>query len=76
MINTSTTIIPVLMVLLMRNTQNRDTRAVQLKLGAFIRATKGAQDQVISLEDSTEEQLDGMRRRFDTLRDQAPSVVD
>ncbi len=70
-INTGTTIITFLMVFLMQNTQNRDTRALQLKLDELIRATKGAQDQMISLEDSTEEQLDTLKRRFDTLRDAA-----
>jgi low affinity Fe/Cu permease len=68
-INTGTTIITFLMVFLMQNTQNRDTRALQLKLDELIRATKGAQDQMISLEDSTEEQLAAVKRRFDTLRD-------
>ncbi|GGJ23171.1 low affinity iron permease family protein [Neoroseomonas lacus] len=71
-INTSTTIITFLMVFVMQNTQNRDTRALQLKLDELIRATEGAKDQMISLEDSTEEQLDAVKRRFDTLRDAAP----
>ena len=70
-INTGTTIITFLMVFLMQNTQNRDTRALQLKLDELIRATKGAQDRMISLEDSSEEQLDTLKRRFDTLRDAA-----
>jgi len=71
-INTSTTIITFLMVFLMQNTQNRDTRALQLKLDELIRATQGAQDQMISLEDSTEEQLETLKQRFDRLRDAAP----
>ncbi|WP_338144398.1 low affinity iron permease family protein [Neoroseomonas marina] len=70
-INTGTTIVTFLMVFLMQNTQNRDTRAIQLKLDELIRVTQGAQDQMISLEDCTEEQLDAMKRRFDTLRDTA-----
>ena len=70
-INTSTTIITFLMVFLMQNTQNRDTQALQLKLDELIRATKGAKDQMISLEDSTEEQLEAVKQRFDTLRDTA-----
>ncbi|MEO3470347.1 low affinity iron permease family protein [Roseomonas sp. CAU 1739] len=70
-INTGTTIITFLMVFLMQNTQNRDTRALQLKLDELIHATKGAQDRMISLEDSTEEQLDAVKRRFDALRDAA-----
>ncbi|MBR0650618.1 low affinity iron permease family protein [Roseomonas terrae] len=73
-INTSTTIVTFLMVFLMQNTQNRDTRALQLKLDELIRATQGAEDRMISLEDSTEEQLDVVKRRFDTLRDSAPGA--
>jgi low affinity Fe/Cu permease len=60
-INTGTTIITFLMVFLIQNTQNRDTEALHLKLDELIRATKGAPDSAMELEDKSEEQLDALK---------------
>lgn len=56
-INTSTTIITFLMVFLIQNTQNRDAKAIHLKLDELIKATKGARNQMIDLDALTDEQL-------------------
>ncbi len=56
-INTGTTIITFLMVFLIQNTQNRDGKAVQIKLDELIRATKGARQYYMGLEDLTDDEL-------------------
>ena len=66
-INTGTTIITFLMVFLIQNTQNRDTEAIQVKLDELIRATKGAHNALLDLEELEEEQLDDFRRRYLSL---------
>jgi low affinity Fe/Cu permease len=66
-INTSTTIITFLMVFLIQNTQNRDTEAIQLKLDELIRATQGAHNALLDLEEMEEEELEEFRRRYQAL---------
>ena len=66
-INTATTIITFLMVFLIQNTQNRDAEAVQIKLDELIRATRGAHNALLDLEEQTDRQLDGLRERYETL---------
>jgi low affinity Fe/Cu permease len=66
-INTGTTIITFLMVFLIQNTQNRDTEAIQIKLDELIRATKGAHNALLDLEEIEEENLDAFRLRYQTL---------
>ncbi|GAB1478545.1 low affinity iron permease family protein [Paracoccaceae bacterium] len=66
-INTGTTIITFLMVFLIQNTQNRDTAAIQLKLDELIRATKGAHNAVLDLEELDERSLEEFRARYETL---------
>ncbi len=63
-INTGTTIVTFLMVFLIQNTQNRDTVAMQVKLDELIRAVKGARDELIDIEDMTEEELEQLRAKF------------
>ena len=66
-INTSTTIVTFLMVFLIQNTQNRDTEAIQVKLDELIRATRGAHNALLDLEELEEEALDAFRRRYQAL---------
>lgn len=57
-INTGTTIITFLMVFLIQSSQNRDSAAMQLKLDELLRAVNGAHNSLISLESSTEEEIE------------------
>ncbi len=66
-INTGTTIITFLMVFLIQNTQNRDTEAIQVKLDELIRATKGAHNALLDLEELEEETLDAFRTKYQAL---------
>lgn len=66
-INTGTTIITFLMVFLIQNTQNRDTEAIQVKLDELIRATRGAHNALLDLEELEEESLDAFRARYEAL---------
>ncbi len=66
-INTGTTIITFLMVFLIQNTQNRDTEAIQVKLDELIRATHGAHNALLDLEELEEDALDGFRRKYQVL---------
>jgi low affinity Fe/Cu permease len=66
-INTGTTIVTFLMVFLIQNTQNRDSAAVQLKLDELIRATSGAHNALLDLEELTEADLARLRERYEDL---------
>lgn len=66
-INTATTIITFLMVFLIQHTQNIDSQAVQIKLDELIRATKGAHNALLDLEEMTEKQLDEIRMKYEFL---------
>jgi low affinity Fe/Cu permease len=67
-INTATTIITFLMVFLIQNTQNRDAKAMHLKLDEVIRALKGARNQLVDLEDLSDEDLKKLEEQFRRLR--------
>src|SRR5205823_11109353 len=68
-INTGTTIVTFLMVFLIQNTQNRDARAIHLKLDELIKAIHGARNKMVDLEDCTEEELEQLQREFRRLRE-------
>ncbi len=70
-INTGTTIVTFLMVFLIQNTQNRDSVAMQIKLDELIRALKGAHNELVDLEEMTEEQLEHMKAHYTRLAEQA-----
>ncbi len=66
-INTGTTIVTFLMVFLIQNTQNRDAEAVQIKLDELLRATAGAHNALLDLEELEEDELDAFRQKYEAL---------
>ena len=70
-INTATTIITFLMVFLIQNTQNRDTKALHLKLDELLRGVSGARTSLINLESLSDEELDRLQKQFEILRGRA-----
>lgn len=70
-INTGTTIVTFLMVFLIQNTQNRDSKAVHLKLDELIRAVGGARDQMVDLERMSDTELQKLQQEFETIGQKA-----
>ncbi|HEU4992219.1 MAG TPA: low affinity iron permease family protein [Luteimonas sp.] len=70
-INTGTTIITFLMVFLIQATQNRDTAALQIKLDELIRATEGAHNKLLDLEELEEADLIDFQNRYEALAKEA-----
>jgi low affinity Fe/Cu permease len=71
-INTATTIVTFLMVFLIQNTQNRDARAIQLKLDELLRGVKGARNRLIALEEYSDEELEELQKEFERVRKKTP----
>jgi low affinity Fe/Cu permease len=69
-INTGTTIVTFLMVFLIQNTQNRDAKAMHLKLDELLRGVKGARTSMVDLEDCSDEELAEFQREFERIRKQ------
>ncbi len=67
-INTGTTIGTFLMVFLIQNTQNRDSKVAQLKLDELIRVTRG-RDRLIDIEDMSDEEIEELNNQFKTLHE-------
>jgi low affinity Fe/Cu permease len=70
-INTATTIITFLMVFLIQNTQNRDAKAVHLKLDELIRAIKNARNELVDLEELSDDELQKLEQQFRNMRQRA-----
>jgi low affinity Fe/Cu permease len=70
-INTGTTIVTFLMVFLIQNTQNRDAKAMHLKLDEVIRALKNARNELVDLENLSDEDLNKLEEQFRRLRTKA-----
>ena len=70
-INTATTVITFLMVFLIQNTQNRDAKAMHLKLDELIRAIKNARNELVDLEDLSDEELKKLEEQFQRTRKRA-----
>lgn len=68
-INTGTTIITFLMVFLIQNTQNRDSKAIHLKLDELISAIKEASDDMLNVEDLSDEELAHLHTHFEKLKE-------
>ena len=66
-INTTTTIITFLMVFLIQNTQNRDTKAIHLKLDELLRGVSGARTSLVNLENLSDEELERLQKQFERL---------
>jgi low affinity Fe/Cu permease len=75
-INTGTTIVTFLMVFLIQNTQNRESKAVQLKLDEIIRALAGAHNALLNLEELDEKELDAIHKRYLALAEHARAAVE
>jgi low affinity Fe/Cu permease len=71
-INTGTTIVTFLMVFLIQNTQNRDSKAIHLKLDELIRCVKGARDEMVNLENFSDEDLKRLQEEFVNLVEHSP----
>lgn len=68
-INTATTIITFLMVFLIQNSQNRDSKTFHLKLDELIRGVKGARTELVDLECLSDEELERLHREFKRLHE-------
>jgi low affinity Fe/Cu permease len=68
-INTGTSVITFLMVFLIQNTQNRDARAIHLKLDELLRAVQEARTELVSLEEQPDEELVKLKREFRELHE-------
>ncbi len=67
-INTGTTIITFLIVFLIQNTQNRDARAIHLKLDELIRSVQAARNDMISVEKLSDAELEILTRKYERIR--------
>jgi low affinity Fe/Cu permease len=74
-INTGTTIVTFLMVFLIQNTQNRDAKAMHLKLDELIRAVEGARNRLVDLEKLSDEELKQLEEQFTRVRNKAAQRV-
>jgi low affinity Fe/Cu permease len=68
-VNTATTIVTFLMVFLIQNTQNRDAKAIHLKLDELLRGVKGARTSLVDLEELSDEELDALQKEFRALQE-------
>jgi low affinity Fe/Cu permease len=68
-VNTATSVITYLAVFLIQNTQNRDAKAIQLKLDELISSTEGARNRLVDLQDLTDEELEQLQKQFQELQE-------
>jgi low affinity Fe/Cu permease len=73
-INTGTTIITFLMVFLIQNTQNRDAKAIHLKLDELIKGVKGARTGMVHIESLSDEELNRLQAQFERLHRHADKI--
>lgn len=66
-INTGTSVVTFLMVFILQYTQTRDTQAMQLKLDELLRAVKNARNEIIAVEDQSDEQLETLKEELRSL---------
>ena len=75
-INTGTTIITFLMVFLIQNTQNRETRIVALKLDELLRGVEGARTGLVELDHMSDADLERVQQEFSEMRDKYAPLID
>jgi low affinity Fe/Cu permease len=75
-VNTATTVVTFLIVFLIQNTQNRDARAIQLKLDEIIRSIRAANNSMINIEALSDEELQGLSDQFERIRTQRSGSAD
>ena len=75
-INTGTTVVTFLMVFLIQNTQNRDAKAIHLKLDELIRGVEGARTRLVDLEELSDEELDRLKDQFERIGQTAMAKSD
>ena len=75
-INTGTTVVTFLMVFLIQNTQNRETRIVGLKLDELLRGVEGARTGMVSLDHMSDKELEEVQREFARMRDKYAPLID
>jgi low affinity Fe/Cu permease len=68
LVNTSTTVITFLMVFLIQHTQNRDAKAIHLKLDELIKGVRGARTELVALEEMSDAELDNLEKQFLEIR--------
>jgi low affinity Fe/Cu permease len=71
LINTCTTIITFLLVVLLQHSQNHDARALHLKLDELIRSVRPARNQLVNLEQLSDAELDELQAEFEAIRSKA-----
>ena len=70
-INTGTTVVTFLMVFLIQRSQNKDAKAIQLKLNELVAAMEGASNRLIDIEDLEEDELENLHRYYQRLVENA-----
>ncbi len=73
-INTATTIITFLIVFLIQNTQNRDAKALHLKLDELIRSMQGARNTMLNLEELSDDELEILQSQFRRIKESSDST--
>ena len=75
-INTGTTVITFLMVFLIQKAQNKDSKAIQIKLNELIAASKDASNRIVNIEDLTEDELNQLHKYYERLAHEAKEDID
>ena len=74
-INTGTTIVTLLMVFLIQNTQNRDSRAIHLKLDELLKGVKGASNKLVNIEEDSDAVLEELHQQFRDLQSKYSKIT-
>lgn len=75
-INTGTTVATFLMVFLIQNTQNRDAKALHIKLDELLKSDRGARNSLVSAEELSEKELDHLLAEFHEIHDKYAKVIE